>query len=384
MVRNYRISRVSIDESEAFVRVAELSAGNHSYGTLSKSLSPQYSLISQQISIKAINEIYLFMNLSKLRELDDDSDKQEAFIRTKAKDLSGDHINIVFVNIFLNNGDTLTQIDIGYVNDLLMWSENDIYVVPALSFSDNFSREDRVELYESFVNDLLTMKNSTVSGKLTVGMTIPTFYSRPMLESLYKLYEGEKDAPSFVAMDFGNNRISSPTVQQKVSYTHRLFKQQREEKYFLYGLRVKDRRRGPAPTDAEDLGALLAGIGAIGRSRRYSRVRMPPIPFTWDSLLTVSQNDYAYGKLIGDTTRQSEFNTFLSSFGVASPSLAAQATGTDKKYAHLIKDFNRFNLNSISNGLATDVVQSNSQSLRKKLKNKAVIKHAKAIRDRSK
>ena len=175
MVTNYSISDVAIDEGEAFLRVVRLSAGAHSFDGLSLSSSPAFTSHSDVPDVRTMNEGYLVMNLSKLREIDGDGDAHDRYVRHRFRGLEGNQVNLCLVNLIVNHGEKVERPDVEYLNDLLLWPQNDVYVPPTLTFGDGIGSAERMDIYDSFVERILETKRATIPGNLRVACLIPSF-----------------------------------------------------------------------------------------------------------------------------------------------------------------------------------------------------------------
>lgn len=374
MVSNYVVGSPSYHEEDVFVRVVPLTAGIHSYSTLSLSMCKQYSLSSQTSKINTINEIYLFMTLEKLRELDGDSDAHERFIRENSVNLYGGMLNICFINLQLTKGQKLNKKDIEYINSFLMWSKNDIYVLPTLTFKDEaLSPEDRRNTYNAFVSELLNAKNNTTpkSSNLRIGITIPAFYSRSRLEDIFNLFSNENRAPTFVAIDFENKRLSTSAIEQKITTTHRYYKEAKEEKYFIYGLRARGRKRGNVPTEAEDIGTLLSGMNAIGRIHQDKQIKFVPQPFSLDSFIGIDRTKYVYNHINQIKNNMTEFIGFLEANNIDYNTFPGKLIpDKHKRLLPHYRNFSRLEFNKELDTLASEVIKNETREIKIRLNNK--------------
>jgi hypothetical protein len=378
MAENYKVANVRVDESQALVRVAELKAGNATYDGLSHSFGPRYSGSSEPEGVQSINEGYLVLTLEQLRELDHDPEKQDAYIRRQLRSPDAGRLNILFVNLVLGNGAVVTSKDVEYLNDLLMWGQNHLYVVPTVTFPDGVEPQARLDRYEGFVKDLLGVKNGTVSGKLRVGVTVPSFYGHGSVRGLLERYGKEDEVPAFVAMDFQNSRVGKLSIGQKVAFVHRYFKtEEKTDRYFVYALRAKGRKRGECPAPAEDLATMLAGINAIGGPHNLAPGG-GAYPFTWQALVGLSRESHIYDRVASTPKIRSAFLKFIKEkTTVPPPNFSGLAAEDDVKFVTHVRNFNRRMLNTEGSELSTEVTESDSGALKKRLGGKPSVDIAK-------
>jgi hypothetical protein len=67
-----------------------------------------------------------------VRELDSESSAQDRYILSRSKFLNNDLINVLLVKLRIEGEQTLVDADYEYLNSLLTWPRNDIYVMPLL------------------------------------------------------------------------------------------------------------------------------------------------------------------------------------------------------------------------------------------------------------
>jgi hypothetical protein len=378
MAENYSVSNVRIDQSQALLRVVELRAGSARYDGLALSFGPRFSNNSEAPSSSAINEGYLVLTLDQLRELDSDPERQDRYIRHQLRFPEAGRLNILFANVALKPGERLLPKDIGYLNDLLLWEKNHVYVVPTLTFPDGLAPQLRLDEYEPFVRDLLATKKGTVSGRLRIGITIPGFYGRGSLDQLLRLYGTESVSPTFVAVDYQNSRVGKLSIQQKVSYIHRHFRtEEGTEQYFVYALRAKGRKRGECPAPAEDLASFLAGVNALGTPHNLAPGG-GAYPFSWQALIGLRRDLHTYDRVVGTPAIRSAFLNFIKgSTTVPPPNFNALATPEDQKFLVHLRNFNRRMLNLEGSAVANEVRTSDASALKRRLAGKPSLEIAK-------
>jgi hypothetical protein len=382
MANNYTIGDVSIDESEAFLRVATLKSGGSVYSTLAVSLDARFPGKSEAPGVAAMNEVYLPIDTGTITEVDGDPDKQERFLRSHARLVDGSLVNVCVVNYLLQPGEKPIQKNLAYLNDLLLWSRNHVYLPPTLTFhkSDKRPQEDRVAIYDSFVKEMLELKARTVPGNLRSGIMVPKFYPRRSMDGLAKLFEKENTSPGFVAIDFGNSKLGTSSIEQKVRAAHRSFRDEKDEKYFLYGLRVRLRAKGPVPGCAEDMTSLISGLNAVGRPHRDTPLNIVLPPFSWDSLIAFHPSRYAYDRLLTEKETREAFGEYLTNQYIEVPDFSKPAKPEDKKFSGHMTNFARRSLNVEGAELVKDVRSGDAKAIRRRLTGKEATDRARSLR----
>lgn len=375
MVLSYEVKDVNIYAEKVFMRYARLKVGSRSQETFAKSISPEIdrkvlSRIEKGIGT-LINEIYLNLDLQKLREIDNDEDKQDRFIRENTKFLERNCINVIFIKLIVREGDNLTQGDIEYINDLLLWETNSIYVVPILEFEGDIDKPRRVEIYDQFVKDILDMKERSVPGSLRVGLSIPSYYPRKKIENLFSLYENENKEPAFICVDFANQRISDRKRIGILPAINRHFLDESNEKYFIYGLNVRPYKRGENIPLAEDLLLVECGFNAFGPVHGKKGVRrFFPARTCWDHYPKLFwKMDYLYYPLSDDEKRK-QWLTWRSE--LYDTDIEDDFKKASKGAAITIKRFNHLALNEELKELADGVRSGDSDLINQKLENKRI------------
>jgi hypothetical protein len=383
MANNYTVSDVSIDDSEAFLRVATLASGGSAYNGLSVSLDRRFTGKSEAPGVSAMNEVYLPLDTTTIEAVDGDTDRQEAYLRAHSRLVDGNRVNVVLVNYLLGPGEKPVAKNLAYLNDLLLWSRNHVYVPPTLTFdkSDKRPPEDRVETYNSFVSGMIDLKNRTVPGTLRAGIMIPRFYPRRSLQDLAALYGDEDKAPAFVAIDFANSKLATPSIEQKVTFAHRQFRDEKEERYFVYGMRVRPRRKGPTPGCAEDMTALMSGLNAVGRPHRDTPMNMVLPPFSWDSMITFHPNHYDYDRLLREKSMRDAFEKYLADQYAEVPDFSKPARPEDKHYGGHATNFARRTVNIEGAAIAQEVRDADTKAIKHRLEGKDATERARLLRD---
>lgn len=383
MASNYAIGPVSVDDSQAFLRVATLKSAGSEYSGLSVSLDRRFTGKSEAPGISAMNEIYLPLDTATIHAVDGDPEKHETYLRAHSRLVDGNRVNLCLVNYLLQPGERPATKDIGYLNDLLLWSRNHVYLPPTLTFhkSDKRPPEVRVEVYDEFVRELLSVKNRTVPGKLRAGVMIPKFYPRRSLSAFAKLFDKEAEAPGFVAIDFGNSKLATTSIEQKVTFAHRLFRDEKEERYFLYGMRVRPRPKGPPPGCAEDITSLMSGLNAVGRPHRDTPMAAILPPFTWDSMISFQPSRYSYDRLLSENSTKEAFESYLEGQYVDVPDFSKPALPADKRYSGHVTNFARRQVNVEGAAVAKEVRDSDSRAIKKRLAGKEAAERAKRFKD---
>lgn len=314
MVSKYSISNVSIVEGSpefSSPRNVTLEANGHKLDHLSKCTerTTDVQTLKNTADGKVLNECYIDLSLNKLRELDSDRSAQDQYILSRSKFLNNNLINVLMVKLRVEGNQTLVDADYEYLNSLLSWSRNDIYVMPLLEFEDK-KRTDRVEMYDSFVKRMLEEKKSWISDDVNIGMSIPQIYPRRNIADLFKLYSDE--APTFIAVDFNNSRMDKPSDITGTLLKH--FNTLKEEKFFMYGVNVKPYKRGAENTSAWDIYMVHGAFNAIGPT--HSKPRAMVLPGDWSNIGRIFDSETVEYKVIDDAHRDMFIDWMSTSYGI--------------------------------------------------------------------
>ena len=314
MVDNYRVSDVHIFEGEVFMRAATLSASEKSQKNIGRAVdrSIDKKVYNRHIPRLGnyINESYINIDIENLRQIDNDDVKRASFIGNNTKFLDKNLLNIFFIKLIIRSNEQIKESDLEYLNQMLMWEMNDIYVMPTLEFDDSVGRPDRVRIYSDFVARMLEMKDRLVPGKLNVGLSVPLYFSKKQIGELFSLYRNEPVAPTFVSIDYGNTRVSDPKQMGKVLTTIKQFRENNEEKYFMYALNARPYKRGETHPIAEDLGLAKTGFNGFGGPHYPPAPRYVPPATEWSQLGKIFENyDHRYYPLSEEGPRN-EFLTW--------------------------------------------------------------------------
>ncbi len=381
MANNYIVSNVAIEDSEAFLRVATLKSGSAEYSTLAVSLDRRVPGKSEAPGVNAMNEVYMPLDTATIEAVDGDPDRQESFLRGHSRLVDGSRVNVCLVNYLLAPGERPIPKNLAYLNDLLLWSLNHVYVPPTLTFhkTDKRPPEARVQIYDDFVSELLTLKNQTVTGRLRTGITVPRFYPRGSLDGLFNLFSKENTEPVFVAIDFANSKLATTSIEQKVASTHRHFAGEKEENYFVYGMRVRPRRKGPPPGCAEDITSLMSGLNAVGRPHRDAPLKMKMPPFSWDAMIAFHRSRYVYDRLLSEKPTRDAFEEYLARQHTDVPDFSKDASPQDQRYGAHASNFARRELNIEASLVAKEVRSSDTRAIQARLFGKEATQRARSL-----
>lgn len=316
MAGNYKISHVELNNDFSQLRVPTLDTETGSLKIMSRAVTYRdtqkfVNTVYMPHVGETVYEAFLRVDLQTLRHIDSDAARQEAFINKKlppnvADQLFGNITPIIFMLVDIKAGDTITDGDVEYINHLLMWSANRLYVIPILNFDSIYELEDRRRIYIDFVKRLLEEKNR-VASNMRVVATVPAFFQRNRVKDIFPLYENENKMPEAVVVDFGKQRITSTKMIGIVESVHSYFNDEKHENYMLYGFNVKPHKKGADNPIAEDLGCYLKGISSIGGTYKLSlnaRIFFPQI-IDWKQLpKLVDETSYKYVPLTDEGVRK--------------------------------------------------------------------------------
>ena len=313
MAGNYEIKKVHLSEEFALLRVPEIEVEGSVIENLSRAVNksiPQSFLENVYLKSveKAFYEVFMRADLQTIRNIDSDPDLRQAFIDSRlppnvaAKNvINGSLIPLIILVLEIKVGDTLLDSDVNYINDILTWISNKIYVTPILRFADEIHREDRIKFYMDFLSRLLVSKK-TLSEKIRAAASIPSLFGPSKIPHVLETYKDENKSPSFVVVDFDRNRITSSRMIGATNGVRRFFMKEEgpEPKYAVYGFNVKPFKKGEESPLAEDMGCYISGISAIGDVYRLNNAApmfVPPVLKLADLPRVFNSEQYKYTKL---------------------------------------------------------------------------------------
>lgn len=382
MAGNYEISKVNLVEEYGLLRVPEIKVEGSTIVNLSRAVSKKLpnSFITN-VYLNSVRstfyEVFMRIDLDRLRNIDSDSDARQAFIDSRfPPNIAADGayrtrlIPLIILVLDIKVGDKLLDTDIDYINDILTWVSNKIYVTPILRFADGINRTDRLKFYEDFLKRLLISKKTLPSG-IRASASVPTLYPPSKIPEILEKYSGENKPPSFVVIDFDRNRMTSSRMIGATNGVRRYFRKEEgeEPKYALYAFNVKPYKKGAEASMAEDIGCYLSGISIIGDSYRMSpvnKIYIPPALKLSDLPKIFDAESYKYDKLNKDD--------LVSSFNNWYEDLTDKKIGPPyNKYSPYVYRFNVQKTSDELNKLSTMVIKGEKDSIKKKLNGKEIV-----------
>lgn len=382
MAGNYEINKVNLVEEYGLLRVPEIKVEGSTIVNLSRAVSKKLpnSFITNVYlnSVKStFYEVFMRIDLDRLRNIDSDSDARQAFIDSRFPPNIAAYgayrarlIPLIILVLDIKVGDKLLDTDIDYINDILTWVSNKIYVTPILRFADGINRTDRLKFYEDFLKRLLISKKTLPSG-IRASASVPTLYPPSKIPEILEKYSGENKPPSFVVIDFDRNRMTSSRMIGATNGVRRYFRKEEgeEPKYALYAFNVKPYKKGAEASMAEDIGCYLSGISIIGDSYRMSpvnKIYIPPALKLSDLPKIFDAESYKYDKLNKDD--------LVSSFNNWYEDLTDKKIGPPyNKYSPYVYRFNVQKTSDELNKLSTMVIKGETDSIKKKLNGKEIV-----------
>lgn len=306
---------------------------------------------------KVLNECYIDLTLSKLRELDSDREAQDRYILSRSKFLDRGMINIVVIKLRLEEGDALDEMDYGYLNSLLSWGRNDIYLMPILDFGKSIDRNYRISTYETFVTRMLDMKDSWMDNNINIGMSVPDFVPRRYIDSLFNFYND--CGATFIGVDFNNKRMDKPSEVTGTILNH--FARIGEEKTFLYGINVKPYKRGN-DTSAWDIYLTHGSFNAIGPT--HTKAHAISAPENWDNLGRIFDESNVSYQRVDDSHRDSFINWVEERYGTR---LDVDFKRNEKGLYTYLKRYN-FERTNVVLGEFSDAIRNNDSDFVKMMR----------------
>ena len=383
MVRNYEIGSISMDTEASFMRNVELKTErtklNSFARAVTKDLSERFirNVYSPTFNDNGVLEVFIKLNLRNIRDMDHNPQVHEIFWKRNFPEnlMNSGLLRVIVLMLYIGPNDTISNDDVSYINDILMWEANDLFITPILKFSDDIEPDKKVSIYEDFTKRLLAEKNnaSNKSG-LRVGISIPFFYPRRKVEDIFKLYNNENKTPQFILIDFERARLTSSSMIGKIQRINTHFKNEEEEKYFVYAFNMKPHKKGVPNPLAEDVGAFLGGLNAIGRTYTTSPIPRPVfIKYVkeWQDLQkTFGNDDYKYHLLNEDKYRKTFAEWSNEKLGT---SIEVTNAKPSQYYYTYIKRYNVNQLNTEATELTKYVIESDIKEIKKKTDGKEIL-----------
>jgi hypothetical protein len=341
-----------------------------------------YSRKARAPNEKPLSETYLPIDRQKVDDLSNAPDAVTRFVNARSASAPLSPTTYLVAYRMAPSERVIPDGTVQFINDLLMVSSNDVYVPPTILFSEEDSRgqEQRASIYLSLLRRILQTKASSTHGRVVPGIVVPKFLAYSGMSSLFDAFHGEEVFPSFVSIDFGNSRISDHGVQQKLAWVHRFYRSRKTRNYFIHGLRVRPRKRGMIPADAEDMASFLSGVDSIGPVRRSAPATIPS--FDWDSLVAFGRRAYSYD-LVSQSRDGGDLRDFLEANGIEPPVLSRRPTKRDAPYLSHTRDFNRYSVNSEGMRLFELALNRDSEGIRRLLSGKRGVGVAGQVRERA-
>lgn len=362
MVRKYEITNpqyASESSASSIPKNVTLHVGGRSLDHFSKCTERTTDIrtLENVPGNKVLNECYIDLTLAKLRELDSDSEAQDRYILSRSKFLDRGMINVVVIKLRLEEGDTLDEMDYGYLNNLLSWRRNDIYLMPILDFGKSIDRGYRISSYETFVTRMLDMKDSWMDSNMNIGMSVPDFVPRRYIDSLFRFYDD--CGATFIGVDFNNKRMDKPSEVTGTILNH--FARIDEEKTFLYGINVKPYKRGN-DTSAWDIYLTHGSFNAIGPT--HTKAHAISAPENWDNLGRIfDESDVSYQR-VDDSHRDSFINWVEERYGTR---LDVDFKRNEKGLYTYLKRYN-FERTNVVLGEFSDAIRNNDSDFVKMMR----------------
>jgi len=386
MVHNYEIGKVETYQDEVFMRNVPLKVGDKSIPGFTRSIAgPIDKKTIDQLKLKPenlINEIRLKLTLPLLREIDSNKIKRRKFFSSEnAKFLKESFLNMFVIEFTLEEKEKLEKEDINYLNYILTYELNDLYVMPIVRFNGMPGQTEASKEYDTFVTRMLESKNEMIPGDLKVGISIPSGYEENSYSNLFSKYANEKKKPDFVLMDFNNRTTIHSDFLGNIPRVIQFFKkegkekgeEEQYEKYYLYGFNIKPYRRGSSESKcaAEDVRLILMGFNAFGHQyqKRMGGDNFANYEPKWKSLRTFWSNDYKYHHLEGGKEKRNWDEWVDLVYGEGTN---ASIPNPNDKARKLSRRYNFVSLNKEFSELTRGVIKSDADLLKEKFKNKDI------------
>ena len=300
MVNNYRVHDTQIFDDEVFMRSSTLTCGLKKQDVIGKAVEKRLldsKIVNNQppVTKNGINEIFSDMTLQELRSIDDDDHALSNFIHAKSSFLKESYLNVIFINLEVTAVDEILQRDYDALNNILTWGNNDLYVMPTISYEGVNDRSVQKDSYKDFVKKMLLTKNSITTGSLNVGMSIPSYFRHKDVEDLFGLYRCENKEPSFISVDFCRSGVDDTKRMGIANKIRSHYNDSQNENYFLYGLNVRTYKHSGDSSVSDEMMIAKRGFNAFGSPHyQASKRKIPPTTELRQLGRVFNRQDYHY------------------------------------------------------------------------------------------
>lgn len=279
------------EEDDLFTKITYMRVGSDKKFPVLPSINLAQGVKSvtlKNLKTTVIVENYIKLELSELRKMNEDGEKQKQFIRDEIK-ISEENPSFIVIKLLIKDNDQINDNDIKYLCALLMHPHNTL-VIPPLVYYYKLSNKNRVSIqnpleldkYIKFTSNFL--KRLTENYKVTeTALTIPTNISNDKIKALTDEYKNIKTQIAFIDLHGGtamdiytqlNSMIKTPSKKEEL-YN---LEQKNGENYLLYGFDSKPYGSPKDIAPAKNVLQYTYGISAFGPRYTLPKMKFPKGP----------------------------------------------------------------------------------------------------------
>ncbi|MEN3016623.1 MAG: hypothetical protein ABC585_06175 [Candidatus Methanosuratincola petrocarbonis] len=254
------------DRTSIYARVTELSVNGKSVDRLVK-VSNQSIDFRSDISIKPINEVILPLQFSFIKEMDEDNDKRDQFIKSVLSKTRTGKINIPFIMLGYQKLPTAAEMNqaLTFLVDIIYNNEKIDLLVPPKVILPESIMERTPDSYQKHLDALFEIMQ-TYSRNLRPACFIPAYLPRSKIPKIIESYATRFGPEVLLILDVAGNRFEGGAYSIVSQVMFNIDKIAKTEDYAIYLFNHKSRKRSGKEVPSEDLLSLLRGVSFVGPS----------------------------------------------------------------------------------------------------------------------
>lgn len=263
-----------IEEPKYIMRRVELKVGTSI--TIDRNMKiPRTSLKDQDLKL---NEVYLEIDVEKIKRIDMDNKERDKFISYINKKMNKNKVNVVITNISFYERpspellDEVLEFFLDVIHSNLYTS---LLTPPRLAIINRHNGENILDAEASskyFERFLRLLIDQNIHSKPLY--LIPSYSSRRIIPNLIKLYINTFGSDGLFVVDMNGGRFTYGGYSVVAQIMRIMEKMYRQEDYGIYLFNHKPRKRSGKEVPSEDLIAILNGVNFIGGL--HGNIPLPP------------------------------------------------------------------------------------------------------------
>lgn len=275
-MKQHRVKLRDLFEDEktgTYARVAELSVNGNSVDRLVK-VSSQNIDAKLSVPLRPINEVILSLKFSDIREMDNDNDKRDLFIRAMLSKTRQGKINLPFIALEYQKPPTGAEIEqaLTFLVDIIYNNERIDVAVPPKIVLPEAIKEKAPDSYQKHFEALVGIME-TYSKKVKPACFIPAYVTRSKIPKIIELYSARFGPEALLILDVAGARFEGGASSIVSQVMFNMNARAKTEDYAIYLFNHKSRKRSGREVPSEDLLALLRGASFVGPS--HVRLKLP-------------------------------------------------------------------------------------------------------------